>query len=123
MTVVQVTNAGMLCRWRKNKREQLATQEYFEHFRREQALPDQGIVVHRGLGGDEFAMEAMSKGSLKGSILQRISLASKGSRTKIPTSPVIDTKGLLSNDDTDDCSPSSGDELQEITNIRESTPF
>lgn len=111
MSSVSVLCSSLLLKlWKKKKREQLATQEYFEQFRREQALPDQGIIVHRGLGGDEFSVERASKGSLKESILQRISLASRGSRTK--GSPIVDRKSLLNQDD--NAVDSSADELQDI---------
>lgn len=84
---------SFVCSWQKPSRESLATQQYFEDYREEQNLPDTSIQVYRGLGDDDFPE---LRSSLRGSILQKLSLSS---REKVPGT---DQRSLLSQDEEED---------------------
>ena len=61
-------------RWKKPKREALATQQYFEDYRQEQLRGDDFVRVFRGVGEDGVPE---MKISLRGSIIQKLSLGSQ----------------------------------------------
>jgi Cu+-exporting ATPase len=86
--------------WRKPRREQLATREYIAECKAEMTrLTDDHITVYRGLG-DENLPEP--RGSLRSSILQRLSLSSRNQTLPVAAAMNIDQKSLLSLDDDDD---------------------
>lgn len=82
-------------RWKKPKRENLTTQEYFSDYKREQSRSDSEIKVYRGLG-DEFFPEpkGSTKGSLKDAILEKLSLGQGSKDGDRPAAP--DQSHLLS---------------------------
>jgi Cu+-exporting ATPase len=86
--------------WRKPRREQLATREYIAECKAEMTrLTDDHITVYRGLG-DENLPEP--RGSLRSSILQRLSHSSRNQTLPVAAAMNIDQKSLLSLDDDDD---------------------
>ena len=85
-------------RWRKPKREDLTTQEYFSDYKREQSDPNPQIQVYRGVGEEVPEARGSHASSLKGSILARLSLGSRdssGNRRNLQ----VDTRSLLSNEE------------------------
>lgn len=79
-------------RWKKPQREELATQQYFADYRKEQQQSADFVRVYRGV--DEEGMPEM-KISLRGSIMQKLSL---GSQNRITTG--TEQKSLLEDDGT-----------------------
>jgi len=111
LSSVSVVCLSLLLRlWSKPTRKQLATPTYISDYEAEMSIAvgsaEDKIVVYRGLGDEEFPERA---GSLAGSILQRLSLASfrrattpSGSVGQAAPSHKIDEKSLLSIDSEDD---------------------
>jgi len=81
-------------RWRKPQQERMATRHYISDYEAEQSRTDDWIKVYRGLGDDDFPEMSM-KGSLKGSILQKLSIGSSGSRSSRDRRLTPDQHGLL----------------------------
>ena len=81
-------------RWRKPQRDHLATHHYFSDYKAEQSRSDDWIKVYRGLGDEDFP-EVSMKGSLRGSILQKLSIGSTGSKGSRDRRFTPDQHGLL----------------------------
>jgi len=83
------------CRWRKPKREQLATRQYIDEYRASQASSaDDNIVVYKGATGGGLPERS------ENSILQRISINSN----KDPTGTKADQLSLLCCEDANNMS-------------------
>jgi Cu+-exporting ATPase len=107
MSSVSVLLSSLLLKtWRKRKREDLTSQEYFEDYRLEQSGNGDDIIVYRGLGGDEFQDLKFTRSQGSGaSLLQRIS-AKRGSKSSVER---LDKKSLLSQE-LDDPAANESDE-------------
>jgi len=102
LSSVSVVGLSLLLRlWRKPTRKQLATPSYISDYEEEMSrVGDDHITVYRGLGDEEFPE---LKGSLRDSILQKLSLSSfirpNGAMTTGTTSTAIDKRSLLSQEE------------------------
>ncbi len=102
-------------RWKKPRREDLTTQQYFADYKLEQSK-DLPIQVFRGVGEGSGGLPE-PKGSLKGSILAKLSLVGSGSQGSgtARTTPTTDRKGLL---DSMIDSPSEASDVEGLDSTR-----
>ncbi len=107
-----------LTRWHKKTREDLTTQEYFEHFKKEQSEPGDDITVFRGLGGDDFKdlnMKMSRQGSISAaSFMQKMNRSAGNKKTSKTSLERLDKRGLLAQGSEDTVGSKSDDDEQPI---------